>query len=132
LKQIAAECGVRPAFIGEIAGDKKFEVLLGADAFALPSHSEGLPIAVIEAMAAGLPVAISPGCNLSEVEPRGAGLVTPAEPEAVAAAIRQLFREGFDRSGMGRKGQALVEERFTWPKIAAQLIALYEELAPHR
>jgi poly(glycerol-phosphate) alpha-glucosyltransferase len=132
LKRVAAECGVRPAFMGELAGDQKFDVLVGADAFALPSHSEGLPIAVIEALAAGLPVAISPGCNLPEVAENGAGFVIPAEPAAVATAIRQLFGEDFDRSGMGRKGRALVEERFTWPKIAGQLITLYQELVPRR
>jgi poly(glycerol-phosphate) alpha-glucosyltransferase len=131
LKRIAAESGVRPVFLGEVAGTRKFDVLLGADAFALTSHSEGLPIAVIEAMAAGLPVAISTGCNLPEVADRTAGLVIPSEPECVANAIKHLFSEDCDRSAMGRAGQALVEDRFTWKRIAQQLIALYEELALH-
>jgi poly(glycerol-phosphate) alpha-glucosyltransferase len=124
--------GSRCVFLGELKGEAKFIALLGADAFALPSHSEGLPVAAIEAMAAGLPIIISPGCNLPEVGSRGAGLIIQPNPEAVAGAIDCLFADDDRRKLMGTNGRALVEERLTWPKIAAQLLDLYAALASPR
>ena len=59
--------------LGEVRGDRKFEVMRGADVFVLPSYSEGLPVAVLEAMACGVPVVVTSNCNLPEVSAADAG-----------------------------------------------------------
>lgn len=115
-------------FIGEVRGDQKYRVQLGADAFVLPSYSEGLPVAVIEAMAAKLPVVITQACNLPEVEQCGAGHVADAEPSSIAAGLEEVFREDDLAARMGRRGRRLVEGKFTWEAIARQMISLYGDI----
>ncbi|NNJ84301.1 MAG: glycosyltransferase [Gammaproteobacteria bacterium] len=117
----------RCLFIGEVGGDKKRKVLLGADAFALTSHSEGLPVAVLEAMASGLPVLITPGCNLPEVASSNAGLIVKPSVAAVATGLQTMFGEPHMHE-RGENGRTLVRERFTWPRIARDTLAVYEDM----
>lgn len=118
-------------FAGEVHGEEKLDMLSGADAFVLPSHSEGLPVAALEAMAAGLPVILTPGCNLPEAARARAGLIVEPRPEPVAGAIAALFADAKAANAMGANGRRLVRERFTWPNIAAETIRLYRSLSAH-
>lgn len=115
----------RCRLLGEVRGADKVEILLGADAFVLPSHSEGLPVAVVEAMGAGLPVVITPGCNLPEVAEREAGYVVAPDPAAIAGALDTVFADPARARAMGENGRRLVRERFTWASIARRLIEVY-------
>jgi glycosyltransferase involved in cell wall biosynthesis len=130
LRRLAAGLSIadRCRFLGEVRGEDKRRVLAGADAFALASHSEGLPVAVLEAMAAGLPVLVTPGCNLPEVESAGAGLVVKPRPGAVAAALGSLFGDIARMRRQGANGRRLVGERFTWPAIARSTLQVYQEM----
>ena len=118
-------------FIGEVRGDEKYRVQLGADAFVLSSYSEGLPVAVVEAMAAGLPVVITHGCNLPEVHESDAGYVVPAEEKAVAAALTELLGDPETMARMGGSARRLVERKFTWEQIGLKAAELYGNLARH-
>ena len=131
LENLAKDLGVadKVHFIGEVSGSKKEDVLAGADIFVLSSHSEGLPVAVVEAMAAGLPVVITDGCNIPEVEENGAGIVVDQNPEAIAASIQLLVSNSERRSVMSCHARALVKERFTWSAIAQSLDTVYGEMA---
>jgi poly(glycerol-phosphate) alpha-glucosyltransferase len=117
-------CG--PAF-----GKEKEELLRSASAFILPSLSEGLPMSVLEAWAYELPVVMTPECNLPE------GFASQAALEIRNSQMGNANWEGLrtlldmsdsDRIEMGRRGRRLVEEKFTWPKVAAQIKSLYEEI----
>lgn len=127
MRELAVELGIdeRVTFLGEVQGTKKRKILQAADLYVLPSHSEGLPVAVLEAMACGLPVLITPGCNLPEVAERDAGLIVEPAPDAVARGIRSLLSEGEGLKQRGERGRALVREKFTWPRIADEAIAAY-------
>jgi poly(glycerol-phosphate) alpha-glucosyltransferase len=129
LESVAIAEGVahRVVFVGEVMGDAKYDVLRGADAFALISHSEGLPVAGIEAMAAGLPVIVTPGCNLPEVSAWDAGLIVNPEPEAVAQGLVTLFADIDAARRWGDNGLRLVREKFTWDRIARQACEFYEQ-----
>ena len=81
----------RIAFAGYLSGDARLQALAASDIFALPATGEGQSIAVLEAMAAGMPVALSPGCNMDEVADYGAGFVLPASEEAFAVKLRVLL-----------------------------------------
>jgi poly(glycerol-phosphate) alpha-glucosyltransferase len=98
-------------FLGPQFGELKAACFQAAAAFILPSVSEGLPMTVLEAWAHGLPVLMTPQCNL----PYGfqAGAALRIEPEAASIA-----------EGLGR-GLALVKERYHWPTVAAQMVAVY-------
>jgi poly(glycerol-phosphate) alpha-glucosyltransferase len=130
IRSMAGQLGLgqRCHFIGEVRGERKSRTFAGADAFALTSHSEGLPIAVIEAMASGVPVVITPGCNIPEVAVADAGLVVGPSLEAAVAGLRQLFASPEGMRRRGENGRRLVRERFTWPETAKRTIKVYEEM----
>jgi poly(glycerol-phosphate) alpha-glucosyltransferase len=114
-------------FVGPAFGKEK-EALLGqADAFILPSFSEGLPMAVLEAWAHALPVVMTDHCNLPEGFSRAAAIRIGTEIASLCEGLREL-REMPDRMRgiMGRQGRTLVMEKFTWPRVAAQMKEVYE------
>nr|VFJ68259.1 MAG: Glycosyltransferase involved in cell wall bisynthesis [Candidatus Kentron sp. FM]VFJ69145.1 MAG: Glycosyltransferase involved in cell wall bisynthesis [Candidatus Kentron sp. FM]VFK17463.1 MAG: Glycosyltransferase involved in cell wall bisynthesis [Candidatus Kentron sp. FM] len=130
MRNLANVLGLRDRclFIGEVREEKKREVLFGADAFALTSHSEGLPMAVLVAMASGLPVIITPGCNLPEVASWDAGLIVEPSVESAATGLREMFGEPSRMRERGENGRALVRHRFTWPRIVRDTLAVYGEM----
>jgi glycosyltransferase involved in cell wall biosynthesis len=132
-----AGMSARATFTGMLLGPDKLAVLRDASMFVLPSYSENFGLAVIEAMAAGLPVIISDQVNIwPEVETAGAGRVIPCDATALAGQILELLTSPAAAAGMGQKGRALVEERFQWPRIAPRLAEAYvriiDEYRRHR
>jgi glycosyltransferase involved in cell wall biosynthesis len=128
----AARVGDRVTILGMLDHARKLAAFRDAAMFVLPSYSENFGIAVVEAMACGLPVAISDKVNIwREVEEAGAGLVAPATVGAVAQQIIRLARDP-DAAGMGARGRRLVEQRYAWDKIAQDLESVYRSLAATR
>ncbi|MCY3863892.1 MAG: glycosyltransferase [Chloroflexi bacterium] len=118
----------RILFTGYLEGDGRLGALAASDLFALPAIGEGQPIAALEAMAAGLPVLLSPGCNLDEVEGAGAGFVVEATVAAFAIGLRKLLLDEGSRRKMGQRARRLVEERYAWDGIAERLEDVYRNL----
>jgi glycosyltransferase involved in cell wall biosynthesis len=115
-------------FTGMLEGSVNLSALAAADIFVLPSYSEGLPTAALEALASGCPVIVSPACNLPEVGEVGAGLVTGVSAEEVAGAIRTLLDDPALRRRMGRVGRGFAASRFGWRPIAEQMATIYEDV----
>jgi glycosyltransferase involved in cell wall biosynthesis len=116
--------------VGPVYGAKKFEMLKSAACFCLPSRQEGFSIAILEAMACRVPVVVSENCHFPEVAEAGAGRVVPLDADAVAAALLDVATADADRRRqMGEAGRRLVEERFTWEKVAARSVQAYERVA---
>ena len=135
LKSLAARLDVSEAvhFIGPLYGPDKAATFAAADAFVLPSFSEGMPHAVLEAWAQGLPALLTPQCNLPEGFAHGAALAIEPNELAIADGIRRLMAMTDDeRRAMGGRGRALVASRFSWPAIAAELEAVYRWLLGHQ
>ena len=118
----------RIVLTGYLDADQRLAALAAADVFALPATGEGLSMAALEALAAGLPVILSPGCNLPEVEPAGAGLEVEPALEPLTAALRLLLNDHELRLRMGAAARTLVESRFTWERVAEQMEAVYATL----
>jgi glycosyltransferase involved in cell wall biosynthesis len=127
---LTAEHGIteRVTFTGMLVGADTRAALASADVFVLPAVGEGLSMSVLEAMAAGLPLILTPGCNLPDVETRGAGLLVERDVEPLGAAMQALLANPDRRRAMGERGRAWVRESFTWPAIAAQTEALYAQV----
>lgn len=116
-------------FIGPLFGAEKEAMLRRAAALVLPSISENFGNVVLEALAVGTPVVVTPAVGLApDVEAAGAGMVTPSDPPLLAAALGELLRDRARREEMGRRGRALVEARFTWPRVAEEMEAAYRSV----
>jgi len=118
----------RIVFTGYLDGQERLEALAAADVFALLATGEGQPVAVLEALAAGIPALLSPGCHLDELAAAGAALVVAAEESAVAQALRRLLADAALRQRMGQRGRECIAEHYAWPAIAAQLEQCYKDL----
>ncbi|MDP9360705.1 MAG: glycosyltransferase [Acidobacteriota bacterium] len=109
-------------FRGAVSGAAKEELLRTSTALVLPSLSENFGNVVLEAMAAEMPVIVTPEVGLaSDVALARAGLVTSSLPEPLAAAIHDLLSDSEARAAMGRRGRELVKARFTWDRVAMQM-----------
>jgi glycosyltransferase involved in cell wall biosynthesis len=120
----------RIEFRGPVTGAAKDGLLQTSTALVLPSHSENFGNVVLEAMAAAMPVIVTPEVGLAEdVKRFRAGLVTSNAPEALAEAIRTMLGDSALRAEMGGRGRQLVEERFTWDHVTAQMEEQYERIS---
>lgn len=132
LERLVRELGVGDSvvFSGAKHGDALWRTYAAADAFILTSRSEAMPMTILEAWAAGLPVVMTPECGLSDGQQQGAALSTARQPAAIGAAIAAIAgKSDAERSAMGRAGRALVEQRYAWPRVAEQFAQVYRWLA---
>jgi len=130
LQNLIRELGLeyRVIFAGGVSDLCSF--LGGADLFVLPSRSEGFSNAIVEAMAAGLPVVASDvGGNAEAVLDGKTGrIVPPDDADALAAAMRQFLADPEMACQMGAAGRARVAERFTSDAMIGQVTAAYRRL----
>lgn len=117
----------RIMYTGYLGGADRLAAFAAADVLALPAIGEGLPMVVLEAMAAGLAVIVSPGCNLPAVPQYGAGIEVEPSLDPLCAALRSLLIDPDKRASMGERARALVLARYTWDAVAAQLEAVYTD-----
>jgi glycosyltransferase involved in cell wall biosynthesis len=134
LERLAAESGVagRIAFLGPVAGEEKASLLRRAAVLVLPSRSENFGNVVLEAMAAGCPVAVTPEVGLAAtVRETGSGIVVDvADGDArLGEALRDLLADAPRREDMGRRGACAAAESFGWPAVAREMENLYRRLA---
>ena len=128
LKKLVASVGLtkHTSFAGFVTGEDKNLLLQGSDIFVLPSFSENFGVAVAEAMAAGLPVIVTPGVQISpEIAVAKAGLVVEGDVETLADAIATLLNSPHLRHELGENGKRLVSHRYSWKVIAQNLISVY-------
>ncbi|HZU37761.1 MAG TPA: GT4 family glycosyltransferase PelF [Gemmataceae bacterium] len=106
------------------------QVLAAADIFLLTSISEGIPLTVIEAMAAGLPVVATRVGGLAEVveEGRSGWLVPTGDDAALAEALEKLARDPAKRAEMGKQGRTRALDLFSESRMVAEYDALYRRM----
>lgn len=105
-------------------------LLMAFDIFALPSLYEGLPLALLEAMGAGLPVVASDLPETREVvRPERDGiLVAPSDPDALSRALNTLLEDPVRAAAMGRSGRDRVSSDFSEDRMIRETLALYREV----
>lgn len=134
LLSLADKAGDRVVFTGFIPVGEVHKAYLAGDVFVCASQWEE-PLARVhyEAMASGLPiVTTNRGGNAEVIENRRNGLVIDdfQEPDAFAEAVRSLFDHPGWARRMGEAGRAAAEARFGWPRVAGELLDLYDQLGP--
>ena len=114
-------------FTGPVFGDEKERLFREADAFILPSFSEGLPMAVLEAWSNALPVIMTEACHLEEGFDANAALLVQPEEASLAAGIEAMLSlEETARIEMGRRGRRLVERSYSWKAVTAEMTSVYD------
>jgi glycosyltransferase involved in cell wall biosynthesis len=127
LRDLALELGVpdRVHFLGQVGHDTLPLLLSGADALVLPSASEGLANAWVEALACGTPLVIPPIGGAREVVQDGsAGRIADRTPEAIATALRDLLADPPAQDAVAANAA-----RFTWEANAATLVEFWRVIA---
>lgn len=106
------------------------QLLAACDLFVLPSRDEGLPLAVLEAMAARRPVVATRVGGVPEavVDGQHGRLIAPDDPNGLAAAIADLLARPGDARNLAERAHARLVERFTVERMAAETAAIYEGL----
>jgi glycosyltransferase involved in cell wall biosynthesis len=119
----------RMTYVGHVAGARAQAVWGAADAFVLPSYSEGFSMAVLEALACRLPCLITTACHFPELASAGGGIVVAPDESAISAGLYDLIdRAPAERESMAENGRRLVEERYTWDRQGERLAAVYQWL----
>ncbi|MFI5413244.1 MAG: glycosyltransferase family 4 protein [Candidatus Lutacidiplasmatales archaeon] len=117
----------RVQILGPVSRAALLQEYANADLFVLPSLFEPFGIVLLEAMAAGLPIVATRVGGIPEVvaEGRNASLVPPADPTALAEAIRTLASSERTRREFSTAGKELVQ-RFSWERLGPRFVALFE------
>ena len=115
---------------GWIDAETRRRFIASASVLALPSYHEGLPMAVLEAMAAGLPVVATPVGGIPDAvkDGREGLLVKPGDVPALAGALRRLLTEPGLGERMGRDGRASIQATCSLPVVLERLDGLYRAL----
>ena len=116
--------------IGVISGETKVNVFKSADCFVLPSHAEGLPMAMLEAMSYGLPVISTKVGSVPEVITDGVEgyLIEPGDIESLADRIFRLGQDVALRKRMGKAARERIERCYSLDVVVKRLIQVYEEI----
>lgn len=130
LRALAEELGIaqRVAFPGEVVAEAVEALWQGADLFALASHWEGYGMAVAEALARGLPVAVTSGGALAELVPVEAGVVSPpGDHVSLGKAMRRVIFDTDLRREMAQAAWEAGQKLPRWEDRAAAFVAELEK-----
>jgi glycosyltransferase involved in cell wall biosynthesis len=130
LEQLVVQMGVgqRVIFTGQVADGRAS--VAGLDVLVVPSRFEGLPLVIVEALAAGVPVVAADVGSVSEavIDGQTGLLVPPEDPHAIARAVRRLLDDDVLRRLLVDQGRRLAGECFTAAAMAHAFEALYAEV----
>ncbi|BAY36695.1 hypothetical protein NIES2111_10260 [Nostoc sp. NIES-2111] len=119
----------RTHFRGFVKGENKDSLLQGSDLFVLTSYSENFGVAVVEALAAGIPAIITPGVALANmVTQEKLGYVAEFDVTAIATSIKQALDTPQEAKARGDRARKFISENYTWDCIASKLISVYSEM----
>jgi glycosyltransferase involved in cell wall biosynthesis len=116
--------------LGHLSGEEARLVWGAADAFILPSRSEGFSMAVLEALAARQPVVVTTACNFPELDHVNGGITVAPNALSIESGLRKLLEMSpAERRTVATNGRTLVESEYTWLRQAEKLAEVYRWLA---
>ena len=124
-KRVTANTDGRIRLVDPVFDNRKWAILATATIFVTLSKSEGGSIAVLEALSMGLPVCITSGTNMPEVEAKQAGITTSCEPDVAAADLARLLNDP-DRLAMFRRNAKRLADDFKWSVVLPRLLRFYD------
>ncbi|MDH6072983.1 glycosyltransferase [Umezakia ovalisporum] len=119
----------RTYFTGFVKGEFKDLLIQGADLFTLTSHSENFGVAVLEALAAGIPALVTPGVALADIiKQQQLGYVTELNVNAIASAIKGILTHPEKMREMGDAAREFIFNNYTWDSVAAKMVGIYKDI----
>jgi glycosyltransferase involved in cell wall biosynthesis len=118
----------RVHFIGYVDGRAKTSAYRAAELVVVPSRREAMSIVALEAGACEKPVVLTDRCGFDRVQTLGAGMVVPAQVDALAGAMHCLLGQPEQRDRMGAAFFALVKKEYTWDAAALRYIGIFESI----
>ena len=113
--------------IGPQFHNDKHRTFILADAFILPSYSEGMPMAVLEAWSYALPALLTDECNIQEGFSENAAIRICQTPESILKGLIKLFSmSNAEMEKIGKNGWELVRRKYTWDAIALEMNEVYD------
>ncbi len=136
LEALAARLGIKQhvRFLGPLPHEKVLLMMQRADLFVHCSEHEGLPVAIMEAMSAGLPVVASRVGGVPDLvhEGKTGYMVTPDDTDGYAKKILLLLKNDPLRFRLGANGNAFAEKKLSKRQVVSKLKSVYSELIKHR
>jgi glycosyltransferase involved in cell wall biosynthesis len=130
LRKLARSLGVESSvrFVGMLHRDERLEALSAADVWALPSHTENFAVAAAEAMAAGLPVVLTPHVNIAPDAARaGAAIVTRADASDLGDQLVRLLDDASLRRQFGNRAREHAKQ-YDWGRIGVEFVRIYRDV----
>lgn len=116
-------------FLGSLDENGKQDAFTSADLFVLPSHTEGIPMSVLEAGLSGLPLLVTIHCGITEIESYHAGKYIRGNPYDLAQSIEAIFSQKDFRLVFGANAQRMVKEKFNIEKTVDTIEKIYKSAA---
>lgn len=108
--------------------EEKWSYFLACDVFVHTSRSEGMPMAVLEAMALGRPCLVTPGTRVGDIVREAGGWECKTDPKSIAETIKSIYEKKDSLEALGQRSQELIQRRFTWRRVAEQLSKEYAKI----
>jgi glycosyltransferase involved in cell wall biosynthesis len=119
----------RTYITGFVKGEFKDLLMQGSDLFALTSYSENFGVAVLEALAAGIPVIVTPGVALADmIVNQELGYVTELDIDAIATSIKHILAHPQQAKATGDRARQFIRQNYTWDNIASKMLSVYRGL----
>jgi len=117
-------------FLGFVGDKDLFDLYIAHDLFLLPTLFEGMPTVVLEAMAAGMPVAVTDvGATRELVDAENGYIIETGNPHSIASALRDFRTLPTDQvEALRQASYTKVQTRFTWAQVALQHVALFRKI----
>jgi len=135
LSEICRKRGIEKnvKFLGTVSEEEKVKLYFSADIFILPSYAEGQPIAILEAMAAGLPVISTTVGSIPEVITKGEHgfLIEPGDYSSLAENIKLLLREDKLRNKIGQSNYEVAREKYDINRVFSEIARVYDDFGDY-
>ena len=117
------------SFTGEVVGNNLIELYQNADIFVLPSHAEGMPLVLLEAMSVGLAcIATDVGAIPEMLHASGGIIIPPKDVDALTNAMLELANNPDKVYSMGKENRKIIERDFSFDVVAMKMQKIYDEL----
>lgn len=127
---LAKELGCEANFdhIGALYDQEKYDAIESADLYVLPSYSEGISLAMLDAMACGKPCLVTTGCGFNYFIKNDFFVTCEPYPQDIAVGIQEILGRRADWKRMGGNGRQLIESHFNWHRVAQMMTANYRRI----